>query len=208
MTLRRLEMENLRSIVNGLCNLMKAAIVLLAISLLVLGCSSGLKVSTDYDKSFDFSTLSTYNVVLGEFVTNTARRPNPLVVNRMADAIRENLQLKGYTPTDDLNSADFVVVMHGGTQQKTEIRESGVYYGGYGYGGYGWGTTDIDTYDYTEGSVVFDVVEMAGKKPIWHSAGTDVIKDEPLSEEEVNEIVEKMLADFPAKQKISMQEQE
>lgn len=206
MTLWRLEMENLRSVIKGICNLIKAAIVLLAISLLVIGCSSSLKVTTDYDKTFDYSTLSTFNVALGEFRTDSPRKPNPLVVNRMADAIRGNLQQKGYTLIDDINSADFVVVMHGGTQQKTEIRDSGVYYGGYGgYGGWG---RDIDTYDYTEGTVVFDVVELAGKNPIWHSVGSDVIKDEPLTEEEVDEIVEKMLADFPTKQKISLREQE
>jgi hypothetical protein len=70
-------------------------------------------------------------------------------------------------------------------------------WGGYGYGGMG-GTTDV--YQYDETTLVIDMYDASKKEMVWRGTVTGVVKDEPDQEkqqENINNVVSKMLEDFP-----------
>ena len=70
---------------------------------------------------------------------------------------------------------------------------------GYGYGGY-WGGGGVDVYQYTEGTLILDLIEAKSKQLVWRGMAQGTI-DENASPEQrerrLNEAVMRMLANFP-----------
>jgi Domain of unknown function (DUF4136) len=67
---------------------------------LVSGCATQLQVGSDYDRSATFRNYHTFMVVQREH--GGLENPlNPLVVARVEDAIRADLNHKGYVETSD-----------------------------------------------------------------------------------------------------------
>lgn len=182
---------------------MKFLKLLLVLSFLIIwGCSS-YSYKTDFDPSIDFSGYKTYMWYAGKMPDDDALSRNPLVKKRVAAGVDKALQAKGYTiGTQD--AFDFVVIIHAGNKQKTQVTNYG--YGGYGYGRYGmgWGGYggygQTDVYQYDETTLVIDIVDAKAKEMVWRGTVTGVVKQTTDQEEQQNRIdavVEKMLDDFP-----------
>ena len=175
---------------------------LIAVLFLSLGCSS-FSYKTDFDQSIDFSGYKTYVWFAGKMPADDALSANPLAKKRVAAAIDKELQAKGYQiGTEDAH--DFVVIIHAGNKEKTQITNYG--YGGYGYGRYGrgWGGYggygQTDVYQYDETTLVIDIADAAKKEMVWRSTVTGVVKeysDEQERQERLDSVVEKMLSGFP-----------
>jgi hypothetical protein len=179
-------------------------IAVLGIALL-MSCSS-LSVKTDFDPSVDFSIYKTYSWYTGKMPEDDALARNPLIRKRVKDAVDRTLAAKGYKLVND-GSPDFVVIIHAGTKQKTQVTSYGAYgYPGYGYGrwGYGWGgygAGGVDVYQYDEATLFIDIADFSKKELVWRGTGTDVVstsQDDPEEvQERLNDVVEQILADFP-----------
>ncbi len=184
---------------------MKKAIVLVASLMLIslIGCSS-ISTSTDYDPTIDFTKYKTFMWYGGEMPADDELTKHPLVKKRMAHSIENALATRGYTVGTEDNY-DFVIVMHAGTKERMQV--STYNYGGYGYGAYGrggWGgggmsSTDVNYYD--EATLVVDMIDATKKELAWRGTATGVVSKSDLSQEEAqeraNEIIGKILADFP-----------
>lgn len=182
---------------------MKVVKVILILGLLSFwGCSS-LSTSTDYDPSVDFSKYKTYSWFEGEMPADDALSANPLAKKRAISTIDSYLTKNGYKSTTG-DDADFVVIIHAGTKEKMQINNYG--YGGYGYGMYGsgwgrgYGGTQTDVSYYDETTLVIDIADMEKKELVWRGTGTGIIRGK-LTQEERDEVVAKILADFPPKKK-------
>jgi len=160
-------------------NIIPVAIVLL---LIVSACSS-LSVSTDYDKSVDFTKFKTYSFYGWE--KNSDQILNQIDKNRIETAFKNEFTKRGMTLVEE--NADLVVSLYIVTQEKQQTTATttgmgGGYGGYYGYGpGYGWGagmaTTTYNTYDYTVGTLVVDVFDDQGKKLIFESSGKGTVDE-------------------------------
>lgn len=168
--------------VRGLVSILVPMIVVI-----MVGCTAGVSVNTDYDKTYDFSKLKTFKVQLGPTQSGTIAGTSPLVVQRVAKAVETELKSKGYKVAD--GDPDFVAVAHGGSEEKVDVE-------GWGYGGW-WGAGGVDTYNYTEGALVIDIVDTTAQKAIWRGTGEDIIGDNAPTEVEVDQAVAKVLAGFP-----------
>jgi hypothetical protein len=145
------------------------------------------KVNTDYDKTFDFSTVKTYAWKEGHPV------PNPLVHQRILDAIDSNLAAKGLTKTDA--NPDLYVAYAGSTKEDVQIDEWG--YGGWRYGG----NRNIDVRRILIGMLVVDLIT-PDNKLVWRGVGSDTVSDNPeKNEKKINEAAKKMFEKFPPKKK-------
>jgi hypothetical protein len=150
---------------------------------LLIGCSSGISINTDYDQQFDFATLKTYAI----HPQITAKTLN-LVQQRVVTAIDADLSKKGFTKVDP-SAADFLVAFQTSAQDKVDVSSWG-YGGWYGYGG-------VSAYSYTEGQLTIDMVDRDNAQMIYRGSGTAIAGDKAPDQEQVSFAVSKLLKDFP-----------
>src|SRR4051812_13192873 len=171
---------------------------LITAALLVIGAAStalAQKVSFDYDKTADFTTLKTFAFRDG------TKSNNPLVDERIVTAIAAALTARGMT-RDDAAPA-LVVVTHLTFDKSKDIStfSTAPMYGGYGWGwGGGWGSTDIRVIDILTGTLVIDMVDVAKAKMVWRGIATKEVKANPKSKDvdkNVGQAVTKILRSFP-----------
>lgn len=159
--------------------------------LLVLGAFSNcstIKVSTDYDRSANFSGYKTY-----AFAEGVEKLPvNDLNRNRLLQAVEAELAEKGLTKGSDPD-----------LQVKAATKESATAYntGGYGWR-YGGGMTTIDISEYVEGTLIISLVDAQKNQLVWQGVGVKSV-DESASaekrEQRIREAVDKILASYPPK---------
>lgn len=184
-------------------SLLSVAIVCLCF--LWSGCSP-VRVNYDYDTNFDFSTLKNYSwiAVPPDFPANE------ITVQRIKKAVDEQLAAKGFTQVS--TSPDFRVSMLGFKDVVTQGVVTGPAYGAYpgyrGYGGYreydrrGYIGLDsqVDVYQFEEGTLTLTVINAARNVLVWEGTATAIL-DPDLSvqakEEKTQEIIAKLLANFP-----------
>ena len=126
------------------------------------------KIDTDYNQEFNFSQVKTYAFVAGD-----GRAAQGLYAQRMEQAIEEQMLLAGYNKVD-ANSADVLVsyFMVGKEKQDVRTYNHGTHfrYGRYRrYGCIGCGHTSVYVQNYTEGTLVIEVVDRANEQVVWRS---------------------------------------
>ena len=105
------------------------------------GCSS-VSVNHDYDPQVNFSQYKTFSWLPIPAKATT----NPLVVRRIKDAMTRQLEAKGILLVSQ--NANFLIAMHGTTQEKLDIQDWGYSSPSAAY----WGQRDISIQQYTEGN--------------------------------------------------------
>lgn len=171
--------------------------------LMSTACGPTLKVTSDYNKSADFSTFKTYSIHSMEKagVSSFNRQ-------RIENAIVAQMTAKGYTPADTL-TADLLVNAVTITKQGKNVTAYTDYYG---YGGYyrpyywgagfgGTSTTNFSVDNYTDGSLIIDVVDRNKKELIWQGVGNSEIDGTQLKDPDnfIPKAVTKIMESFPAK---------
>jgi len=185
------------------------SVMALAVIFLLSSCSS-LTVTSDYDKSVNFSEFTTYS--FHGWAKDSDKLLSPFDRERIETAFAnefENRDIKFVKEGGELVVALYIV-----TQKKTEqvanTTNMGGYYG-YGYGGYygygpgwGWGmpmnnsVTTISNVDYTLGTLVCDVFDAANKKLIWEGIGSKTVDDDPATRDKnIEKSVAAIMAQYP-----------
>lgn len=173
----------------------KVTMIVMGILALVLVSSSlyAQDVKVDYDKTYDFSKLKTFNA---KIATSWG---NPLGEKRVQDTVEAALIKKGWTKADEA-TADAEVLIHGATQEKKDLNTFYTGYGGWGYYGWGGGMTTAHTTvnEYTVGTLVVDIFDAKAKQLVFRGIGSDEISDKPeKNEKKVQKATDKMFKKFP-----------
>jgi uncharacterized protein DUF4136 len=162
---------------------------------------SGVRVTTDYDPSADFSGVRSYawfderSGVQGDRADVTS-----LLDRRVRSAVDAELQRKGLARVDK-GAAKIVVTYHLGVETKLDVNtvNTGYGYGRYGrFGGVGGTTTTVS--EYQEGTLLIDMIDPSSKQLIWRGSGQARIRQSSTPEDRekrINEAVKQILADFP-----------
>ena len=170
-----------------------------------IGCAPGIKVSTDYDRAADFSLYRTFTI------TDISKNGEVSELNakRITNAIRDNLQKKGFKETDSV-AADLLINAVTMTKLKMTVTANSNFYG-YGgmyrpytyYGaGVGMANTTYTTNEYVDGSLMIDVVNNKEKKLLWQGIGNaEIDKTIDNPDRFINDAVTKVMAGFPPKNK-------
>ena len=175
----------------------RLAVVLLALAL--GACSSGPNIRSDYDKTVDFGSYSTYNFY-SDAGPDSANYQG-LFTQYMITAIDREMQSRGYQKS---NNPDLLVNFNANFQDKTKVTQTpsmGGYYGyrGYGaWGGYGYGT-DTHVSQYTEGTFNIDLVDAKRKQLVWEAVGVGRISEDSFDnlQEKVDAGVPEFFASYP-----------
>ncbi len=179
-------------------------LLLIGLVLFFLQACSGITVSQDYEKEYNFAGLKTFAWKPDEN-NGYGIKENDLVDKRIRTAIENNLLTKSYRLVDTY-TPDFFISYNVTVEQK--ITSSGVTGGvsigrsSYGrYGGIGMSTgSEVRAYD--QGTLLIDVTIPLGDKLVWRGISTQSVSEHTSPSEStanINETVEKILAQFPPK---------
>ena len=167
----------------------------LAFIIFTISCSS-VSVKYDYDPAIDFSKFKIFSWKEVE-IPNDALAKNPLLAKRVKESVIKELEAKGYTYSES-EDVDFAVVAHAGTKDRMQITD----WGSYGWYSPWWGPYGgrVDVSQYTEGTLVIDIVDMREKEMAWRGLATGTVDESSnpeRSQVRINQTVSKILANFP-----------
>ena len=170
-------------------NVQRTILASVGIAALFATASFAQQVKTDYDRSADFSQYKTYS-------WEKVQTQDPLLVDRIKEAVNTDLTAKGLTPVD--SGGDIAIVAIEMTKNQHTLN---TFYDGFG-GGWRWGggfgdaTTTVD--NYKVGTLVVDLFDAKTKKIIWRGSSSDTLSDK--SDKNIKNLdkgVQKMFDHFP-----------
>lgn len=172
---------------------MKIFRVLGLLSLLLTAVAAyGVTVKTDYDKDYEFGKLKTFAFKDQSRSNSDPLRTNTLLDNRIKDALRNQLEARGFQYAPDGN-ADFLVSYFASSMEKLNVED-------FGYGfprRWRWGFGQrIWTNYYTVGSVVVDFVDPANRQLIWRGIASQTVSGLNPSDKQVSKGVDELLKHF------------
>jgi hypothetical protein len=178
-----------------------STIITITLILILSGCSGATKVRFDYDRGEDFSKFKTYNFLpLPESLKSEA---NPMVIRRIEEGIALAMGDKGFERIEA--NPDILIAIHTERQEKFDVNNWGYAYAPYDHyyrsAGY-WGASGMDVYRYQQGTLIIDIIHAADKELIWRGVGSKALPQNPTVSQidrTVNQVVSKILANFPPK---------
>ena len=161
-------------------------------------------VKYNYATGTDFGKFKTYRWI----DLPNAEKPNALLDEQIRGAIDSSLAKKGLSKATGDN-ADVLVAYQVAVNQEQQWNAYTT--GGYGYGGYGWryggmggGMTTATSTTLNVGTLAFDVYDTAAKKLVWKGTATKTLnpsKDPKKNQERLQKATDKLLKNFPPKEK-------
>jgi len=175
-------------------------IAILFLIMVFAGCSSSVKVSSDHDPATDFSVYKTF-AVSNQVSAGSSLEKYPLIKDRVIKAVESEMRQKDYVRTWQ-DEADLLIFPLAGPKENINVNAWG-----YSYGGAYWGThpygKDIDISEYSEASVILDVVDNKTHQLVWRGIGTGLVRPYKTPEERAKNIdaeVDQIMAQFPRRQ--------
>ena len=170
--------------------------------LALAGCSS-ISVNHDYDTHADFTTYQTFAWMerSQEMPANAeqAEQSSDLLDRRIRGSIEGELAHRGMAQVTG-SEADLLVVYHLGTQEKVQVTDWGYSYSNYYWG---YGGRQIDVYQYTQGTLIIDLVDAGTQNLVWRGSGTKTIDRTQKSPEQlqanIDEAVGRIMQSYPPK---------
>ena len=187
---------------------MKKSIYFLPLIILIINACSTVKVTSDRDKTVDFTKFKTYEYF--GWADNSDRILSRFDKERIEGAFKDEFTKRGLEYVE--KNGDLVVLLHIVVEDKSRVSANTAHYGGYGGGyygygpGWGWGpgygmgmtTTYYDEIDYKVGTLVIDVYHASDKKLIWESIGTKTVDDNPETREKnLPKTIAAIMAPYP-----------
>ncbi|MAI79314.1 MAG: hypothetical protein CL917_10260 [Deltaproteobacteria bacterium] len=192
----------------------------LILSLLVIALSFSLnacntvQVTSDWNSSFDFKTLKTWQFASppAQNKTQATLYNDALFDGRVKTALDTTLGQKGYSQVLEGGGADFYVAFFRVVDKKLSVTTMNNYYGygpgwGWGYGdgmGWGWGSGGFGSQtfvnSYKQGTLIIDITTDDGKNLLWRGTGSARLEssDSPeAAQKKITNEVQKILAKFP-----------
>jgi hypothetical protein len=171
---------------------------LLIVTFFVLTAASfAQQVKTDYDHNANFGQYKTYS-------WEKVQTRDPLLVDRIKDAVGRVLTAKGWTQVD--SGGDVSIVAIEITQQQQTLN---TFYDGFGggwgwrrFGGGGFGDATTTTETYKVGTLVVDLFETKTKNLIWRGSSSDTLSNNAnKNTKNLDKGVQKMFDHFPPEEK-------
>jgi hypothetical protein len=169
----------------------------LLLILITSSAAAQVSVSTDYDKTVDFSKFKTY-----KYTDEALNLPmTSLNQERLIEALTSALAEKGFSPSED---PDLLVDVTISAEQKQTATETTNYYGtGYRYRwGGGFSTSTINVSDYTEGTIFLDLIDASNNQLVWQGRGVGTVQENSSPEKRekrINKAMTKIMKKYPPK---------
>lgn len=174
-------------------------LALIAASFFLASCEPSLKVTSDYDKSANFSQYKTFRMVQLDMQHQTISQLNQ---NRIINAVKGEMGKKGFAESADPDVfVNATIILK--DQQSVTANTNYYGYGGY-YRPYAWGTgmsssyTTYDVQNYKAGSLIIDIADAKTNKLLWEGIGNkEIDKPSDNPDKAIAEAVASIMASFP-----------
>jgi len=175
--------------------------------LLLAGCAVGYDVRTDHDPTAEFGAYRTFAIPPPERADTPNEFDNSLVLKRIAAMVERRLQDRGLARAG-VEDADLSVRFWLTTERRTEVSTVpaapflGPWPGPYPYpnrvGRWGAMYEDVIVRNYTEGTLVLDLVDAKRGELVWRAyvVGT-VSRDREAAFAALDEAIGRALAEYP-----------
>ncbi|MBV9929081.1 MAG: DUF4136 domain-containing protein [Acidobacteria bacterium] len=151
------------------------------------GAASAQSVQSDFDRSFDFSKLRTFNFAAQRF--DDALAHDSLNDGRVRHALETRLMASGFG-MEELERPDFAVAYYVTSRNKFSVQD---------YGPPRWfGRRDVRVDEYTEGTLTVDLVDVRTGQLVWRGrvSGTVELKgNDKKIDKAVDKLVRQLLKD-------------
>jgi hypothetical protein len=164
--------------------------------ILLTGCGSMLRVTTDYNPSVDFQFYKSY-AWIPEGPTEKGDGGEPLldsdlIRGRIRRAIENELQLKGFERVG-LDQAQILVDYHAALGKELRAHTIDRHYR---HGGW----SEVEVREYQTGTLIIDLIDAKSRELVWRGTGTDYIQKTATPEqreENIRAAVQRILGDYP-----------
>jgi hypothetical protein len=167
-----------------------------------MGCV-GPTVRTDFDPEADFGTFRTYAFAGMTDVNQGGVLDNSLVRKRVERMVGRQLSSKGLQAVGVNDNPDLLVHYWVGVKDKQQVVSTGGAAGAYGWrGGYGWGSGygGVTTYEYTEGTLIVDLITPARNELVWRGRVVGTLTESNERDLQMaNEGIAKAFTEYPPK---------
>lgn len=131
--------------------------------------SQAQSVESDFDRSFDFSKLKTFNFAIQQRSPDDPLEQDPLNDERIKSRLVSELQASGFK-LETGTKPDFTVAYYVTSINRFGLRE-------YSYGPPGWfGSRDITVDRYTEGTLTVDLINTETNQLVWRGRASGSIE--------------------------------
>ncbi len=176
--------------------------LVLVFIILAWGCS-GMTVRTDFDPTADFTTFRTYAFSGLTDLNQGGVLDNSLVRKRLEQMVGEQLAGKGLQQVSTGDKPDLLVHYWVGLKEKQRVESTGPAVGMYGGRGpyrYGAGYSGVTTYEYTEGTLIVDLVTPVNNELVWRGTMVGTLADSKEKNLQMaGEAIVKAFAEYPPK---------
>jgi hypothetical protein len=170
-------------------------LVALSLALASAACSS-YHVTTDHDESVDVSSIRTWDFMPHREAAPGSLAGNTLVEKRVKAAVERELAAKGMRRTSD--SPQVVVALHSITRDRLDATSWPTWGPGWhGRWGHWGGYPSVTVFQWTEGTLVVDLVDTRTNDLVWRGTVTEALDEKSGSAESVDEAVRKLFEAFP-----------
>jgi hypothetical protein len=140
-------------------------------------------VQSDFDKSYDFSKLKTFNFAIPGFDDPLAH--DSLNDGRIRAALESNLMANGFG-MEELERPDFAVAYYVTAKNKFSVRDNGPRF---------FGRRDVSVDEYTEGTLTVELYDVKTRRLVWRgrASGTVELKG---TDKKINKAAEKLVKQF------------
>jgi hypothetical protein len=153
------------------------------------GAASAQSVQSDFDRSYDFSKLRTFNFVTQRFDDPLAK--DSLNNGRIRHALESKLMSAGYG-MEEMERPDFAVAYYVSSRNRFSVQD-------YGYGPpRWWGRRDIRVDEYTEGTLTLDLIDVRTRQLVWRgrvSGAVELKGADKKIDKAVDKLVRQLLKD-------------
>lgn len=175
--------------------------ILLAVFLMGLaGCAV-----TDLDKSADFTRYKTFAWGKSEIDVSNPVYDSDLINKRIYHAVEKEFAKRGIVKNE--RNPDFIVRYHTYTEEKRQTQGGYPYrYGFHPFGFYpfafGWGfpyflTTPQTTREYTEGTLVLDIIDRRSDELIWRGSVSGNVEDASNLKKQIEKGIKAIMKKYP-----------
>ncbi len=150
----------------------------LMLVLLVTACTTTPQANTDFDQSYDFAVVKTIAIQSLDRTKVSNIAISDMQVDRINEAITNELQGKGFKVIGDSSAADLLLTWHLVTRDRTDVRTyDGMSY--YNCWRCGPAVSDVSVRQYTEGTLIVDMIDPLRNRSVWRSIIQSELKPQP-----------------------------
>ena len=173
--------------------------VLLASLLAACNTTPPMEANTDFDNRFDFSSVKKIVIEPASRMDPAMIRISDMQIGRISDAMADQLVRRGYVIVQQRSEADMFLIWHLVTQEKLDVRSynSAGYYNCWGCGP---GVSDVSVRQFTQGTLIVDMIDPQRNKSVWRSIVETRLRSQPSQQEASErraEAARALFADFP-----------